>query len=263
MTNFTVMKFIITLFLALNTLASSFAQSNESCFKENESLEFKIKYLSFNTSTATLDIKKEKLNNKDVYHIIGFGKSSSFLSLFFKIRDHYETYIDTETYKPYRFIRNINEGGHTKDIIIDFDQINHKATVNDRKHKTVKTFSTNENVHDMISSFYYLRNKIDTSKLIEQEETSLTMFFDNENFNFKLRFLGRETIKTKFGKKNCLLFRPLVMADRVFKEQESLTVWISDDENKIPVKISAELAVGSLTAVLSNHSGLKHPFITN
>ena len=263
MTNFSIMKFIIALFLLVSSSFVTIAQNSESCFQEDEFLEFKINYLSFNTSTATLNIKKETLNEKSVYHIIGEGKSSRFLSLFFKIRDRYETYIDMETYLPYKFIRDINEGGYTKDIIIDFDQTNNKATVNNRKHKTIEVFDTEAAVHDMISSFYYLRNNIDVSTLKEGHETKLTMFFDNKNYPFKLKFLGREVIRTSFGKKSCLLFRPIVMADRVFKEEESLTVWISDDENKIPVKISAELAVGSLTANLSEHKGLKHPFTTN
>ena len=263
MTNFSIMKFIIALFLITSSSFISIAQNSESCFQKDEFLEFKINYLSFNTSTATLNIKNEILNGKPVYHVIGEGKSSRFLSLFFKIRDRYETYIDTKTYQPYKFVRDINEGGYTKDIIIDFDQTNNKATVNNRKHKTKEVFDTEPNIHDMISSFYYLRNNIDPSTLKEGDETKLTMFFDNENYPFKLKFLGRETIRTNFGKKSCLLFRPIVMADRVFKEKESLTVWISDDENKIPVKISAELAVGSLTANLSEYRGLKHPFTTN
>jgi len=194
---------------------------------------------------------------------MGRGKSSSFLSFFFKIDDRYETYIDTETYFPYKFVRNINEGGYKKNIVIDFDRENKKATVNDYKRETVKVFDTPENVHDMVSSFYYLRNHIDTSTLKEGDETSLDMFFDNENYPFKLKFLGRDVVKTKFGKKKCLMFRPLVLADRVFKEKESLTVWISDDQNKIPVKISADLAVGSLSFILSNYDGLKYPFTSN
>ena len=261
MTQISIMKFILVFFISISSFFITNAQNVESCFQENESLEFKVKYLSFNFSNASLNIKKETLNNKPVYHIIGSGTSSSFLSLFFKVDDHYETYIDTETFLPYKFVRNINEGGYKKNIIIDFDQDAKLATVNDYKRNTTKVFNTTTNtVHDMVSSFYFLRNHIDSSNLKVGDENSLNMFFDNENYTFKLRFLGKETIRTKYGKKNCLVFRPLVMADRVFKEEESLTVWISDDKNKIPLKISADLAVGSITASLSKYSGLKHPF---
>ena len=255
------MKFSIIITIIFFNFFSVFAQKkSEDCvFSENEFLEFKIKYLSFNTSTATLKNKREVLNGKPVYHIVGEGKSSKFLSFFFKIRDQYETYIDTATYLPYRFVRDINEGGYKKDIIIDFDQSKNKATVNNRKRKTVKSFDTKPNVHDMISSFYYLRNIIDVDNLQIGEEKKLTMFFDEQNYNFKLKYLGEEIIRTKFGKIKCMRFIPSVMADRVFKEEESLSVWISKDENLIPVKISADLAVGSLTAVLNKYEGLKYP----
>jgi len=102
-----------------------------------------------------------------------------------------------------------------------------------------------------------LRNKIDQKTLKIGENHQLNIFFDEENFAFRLKFLGREEIKTKFGKKTCLKFRPLVIADRIFKEDESLTLWVSDDKNKVPVKISAKLVVGTLTANLSKYKGLK------
>jgi hypothetical protein len=86
------------------------------------------------------------------------------------------------------------------------------------------------------------------------------MFFDKENFDFKLKFLGREIIDTKFGKVASLKFRPYVQSGRVFKEQESLTVWISDDKNKIPVRLQADLAVGSIKADLEAYKGLKNSF---
>jgi len=258
------MKFIINICVALLSFFVVSAQEpKESVFSDNEFIKFKIKYLSFNTSTATLRTKKEVLNGKSVYHVVGEGRSSKFLSFFFKIRDRYETYMDMETYKPYRFVRNINEGGYKKDIIIDFDRYKNTATVNNRKYNTVKSFKTPGDVHDMISSFYYLRNTLDVETLKIGDEEKLTMFFDEENFDFKLKYLGTETIRTKFGKINCLRFRPLVMADRVFKEEESLSVWISNDKNLIPVKISADLAVGSLTAILNEYRGLKHPLENN
>jgi len=86
------------------------------------------------------------------------------------------------------------------------------------------------------------------------------MFFDNKSYPFKLRFLGNETVKTKFGKVKTQKFRPLVQAGRVFKEKESVTIWISADDNKIPIKMRASLAVGSLRADLDAYKGLANPF---
>ncbi|MDD2822327.1 MAG: DUF3108 domain-containing protein, partial [Flavobacterium sp.] len=77
-----------------------------------------------------------------------------------------------------------------------------------------------------------------------------------------LKFIGRENITTKFGVVPAMIFRPLVQSGRVFKEQESLTVWISDDNNKVPLRIKASLAVGSIKADIEAYKGLKNPFKT-
>ncbi|GAA4273589.1 DUF3108 domain-containing protein [Aquimarina gracilis] len=236
------------------------AQDSHSAFDAGEWFKFRIHYGWFTASYATLQVKDETLNGKPVHRIIGEGKSSGVLSLFFKVEDLYETYIDKNEVKPYRFIRKINEGGHTKDIEINFDYAQNEALVFNKKYNTKKKFSIKSGVQDMMSSFYYLRNNIKTNSLKKGDEQFVTMFFDNENYRFKLKFLGREVIKTKMGKIACLKFRPYVQADRIFKEEESMTVWVSDDDNRMPVRIKADILVGSIKADLDAFKGLKHPF---
>ena len=110
-----------------------------------------------------------------------------------------------------------------------------------------------------MSSFYYLRN-IETKNLKKGDEVALDMFLDAQVYPFKLRFLGRQVLKTKFGKVNSLVFRPLVQSGRIFKEEESVTIWITDDANKIPIKMQASLSVGSLRAELEDYKGLANSF---
>ncbi len=233
---------------------------SQNAFGEGEWFKFRIHYGLFNASYATLEVNETKFQNKPVYHVKGRGRSTGLLGLFFKVDDDYQTYIDKRTGKPYRFIRDINEGGYTKDLVIDFDHNDKKAHVLNRENNQKKSYSVPHNVHDMLSSFYYIRNQIKNDELEPGDEMRLNMFIDDENLDFKLVFLGRDTIKTKFGKVATLKFRPYVLAGRVFKEKESLTFWISDDKNKIPVKIEANLAVGSLDADLEAYKGLKHQF---
>ena len=120
--------------------------------------------------------------------------------------------------------------------------------------------SVDEQVQDMVSAYYFLRSNYNKDLIKVGDVVSLNMFFDEENYKFKLKFLGKETINTTFGKIKTLKFRPYVMAGRVFKEEESLTLWVSDDDNKIPLRIKADLAVGSLRADLEAFKGLKHSF---
>jgi hypothetical protein len=254
------MKNRITIIILVLLMAplSIFSQQ---AFQDGEWLKFRVYYGIFNASYATLEVSDTNLNNKDVFHVIGRGKSTGLLHLFFKVDDNYETYIDKDNGLPYRFIRQIDEGGHTKDLQIDFDQELNKAYVFNRKHNENKTFTTQENVHDMLSSFYYIRNSLNGNKLVAGQEFNMNMFFDDENHNFKLKFLGREVLNTKFGKIATLKFRPYVMTGRIFKEEEALTLWITDDKNKMPIRIKADLAVGSLNADLEEFKGLKHPFV--
>jgi hypothetical protein len=251
------------LFVAVTILFCFFNSSqvfSQQAFGDGEWFKFRIHYGLFNASYATLEVNKIRFENKPVYHIKGRGKSTGLLSLFFKVDDDYQTYIDKRTGRPYKFIRKINEGGYTKDLEIDFDHDANKAHVLNRKNNNRQSFSVPNNVHDMLSAFYYIRNQIDGDNLVPGDEMRVNMFIDDESMDFKLVFLGREVIKTKFGKVATLKFRPYVMAGRVFKEKESLTFWISDDKNKIPVKIEADLAVGSLDADLEAYKGLKHQF---
>lgn len=250
-------KTIIAIVISLVTFSAT-AQSHQA-FDAGEWFRFRIHYGMFNASYATLEVNETTLRNEPVYHVVGKGKSTGLLHLFFKVNDNYESYIHKENGVPLRFIRQIDEGGHTKDIQIDFDHDTNTALVFNKKHNKKESFKVSENVHDMLSAFYYLRNNLDVEGISPGEMMTLNMFFDNENHDFKLKFLGREVVKTKLGNIATLKFKPYVLAGRVFKEKESLTIWVSDDKNRMPVKIQADLAVGSLDADIDAFKGLKHP----
>ncbi|PKQ45832.1 DUF3108 domain-containing protein [Confluentibacter flavum] len=237
----------------------SFAQ--ESAFDTGEWFKFKMSYSNWlKAGNATLTVKDDKINGKDVYHVVGKGWTTGMIKWFFKVEDRYESYFDKKTNIPYKFIRNIDEGGYTKDIEIDFDHANNKAYNHDKKNKVKAVFDTKPNIQDMVSTFYYLRNRLDVKNIKPGDEVMVDMFFDEEIYGFKLKYLGEETIETDFGKIKTLKFRPSVMAGRVFKEEESLTLWVSNDKNKIPLRIKADLRIGSLRADLEAFKGLKHPF---
>jgi hypothetical protein len=251
------MKNRITVFAILFLLPLlTFSQG---AFEDGEWFKFRVHYGMLNAGYASMEVHETKFSNKNIYHIIGKGWSTGAVNAFFKVRDNYETFIDKNTGLPYRFIRQIDEGGHTRDIQIDFNHNLNKAYVLDKKHNQNSTYSTPENVQDMLSAFYYLRNDLNDKPLVSGKEYRLQMFYGDESHEFKLKFLGKEVIKTKFGKIATLKFRPYVLAGRVFEEKESLTFWVTDDKNKMPVKISAKLAVGSLNASLEEFKGLKHP----
>lgn len=254
------MKRVFTL-LFLMVFASAWAQGPKPAFEPGEWLKFRMHYLFLNASYATLHVKSAKIEDKDVYHVIGHGETTGFASVFFKVDDNYESYFDKLDGKPYKFVRKIDEGGYTKDIEINFDHDKDKAVLNDKKNKKKLNFEIQEGIHDLISAFYYLRNNYDAKDLVKGESIGMKLLYDDDGvFNFKLKYLGTEILKTKYGKVECHKFRPLVQSGRVFKEEESLALWVSNDDNKIPIRIKADLAVGSIKADLDGYNGLKHQF---
>lgn len=251
------MRKAILCLLLLTTFG--FDNPKESAFGAGERFKFRIHYGFVNAGYATLEVKEAVLHNEKVFHLIGKGQTTGISRFFFKVDDLYESYIDEKTCVPYQFLRKINEGGYTKNQEGFFTPQQNKITVKDYKHKTEKTFAIPKNTQDILSAFYYLRNFATIDNIKPGEYIAIDMFFDEETTKFKLKFIGRENIKTKFGTVASMIFKPYVFSGRVFKEQESVTVWISDDDNKIPLRIQANLVVGSIKADLESYKGLRFP----
>src|SRR5690606_19184606 len=111
-------KLVIALFFVILSLPAQ----EKHAFQEGEWFKFKMSYSGFRKAgNATLEVKESRLNGKDVFHVVGKGWTTGPIRWFFKVRDRYESYFDKSTGMPYKFIRDINEGGHTKDIEIEFD----------------------------------------------------------------------------------------------------------------------------------------------
>jgi Protein of unknown function (DUF3108) len=253
-------KKIFLLFLFVITL--SFDTQRGDAFDAGEWFKFKIHYGPVNAGYATLELKDAVINGKKVFHAIGKGTTTGVTKWIFKVEDNYESYFDKQTGKPYQYVRKIDEGGYTRSEEGFINQDANKILVKDYKNNIEKNFSIPENVQDIVSTFYYLRNYPNVDKLKVGEFVAIDMFFDNEITKFKLKFIGREDLKTKFGVIPCMVFRPLVQSGRVFKEEESLTVWVSDDDNKLPISIKASLLIGSLKADLESFKGLNNSFVT-
>ena len=257
------MKNFLLIVLFLSTVSFN-SQANlarrEEAFEVGEWFKFRIHYGLINAGYAELEVKEAVRNNKKVFHAKGRGYTVGMTKFFFEVEDDYQSYFDKESGNPYQFVRKIDEGGYTKNQEGFFNHKSKTILVKDYKKKTEKTFEVPDNTQDILSTFYYLRNHPNVDKLKVGESINVDMFFDDETTKFKLKFIGREDLKTKFGVISTMIFRPYVQAGRVFKEQESLTVWISDDDNKLPVRIKASLAVGSIKADLEQFKGLKHTF---
>lgn len=225
-------------------------------FKENESITFKVMYAvvgaHIGAGEVTFSTTLENFNNKPVYHIVGDGKTYPFYDNVFKVRDRYESFVDTATLQPYKFIRNVYEGGYKKFENVTFNKTTNTAITNNG------VFKTEECVQDVLSAIYYARN-IDFNKYKPGDKIPFSVFLDNENFNMHVRYLGKETIKTRYGKFKAVKFKPLLIKGTLFEGGEKMNVWVSDDANHVPIRIESPITVGTVKVDMIGYRNLRFP----
>ncbi|MGI9532726.1 DUF3108 domain-containing protein [Lutimonas sp.] len=243
----------------LFVFVSSFSQNDTKSFQRGEFLKYKIQYGLLNAGFATVQLNEKTHENDSLIHAVGKGWTTGMVGFLFKVEDRYESYFGESDLKPKHFIRNIDEGGYTQDKEVFFDYDKKEANEVNHKKSTKSSYFIEHDVQDILSSFYYMRS-IDFTQLHANDSIDVNMFFDGKMNPIKLIVLEREIIKTQFGKIKAIKIRPLVLKGRVFKDEENVTLWVSDDFNKIPLKIKAALLVGSAKAELIEYSGLVHPF---
>lgn len=254
-------KIILTLFLtALGASSYLSAENNvyrrhpNTAFTVNEALEYRVHYGLINAGIARLEILPDvkEFNGRKVYHAVGTGRTTGMFDWFFKVRDRYESYIDTQALVPLQFIRRVNEGGYIINQDVTFDHRENKAT------SQKATIEVPDNIQDLVSAYYFARNlNFDTAKT--GTIYPLITYLDDEVINLNLKFIGKEKVSVTAGTFNCLKFRPVILQGRVFKEEDDLTIWISDDKNKVVVRAEAEILVGSVKMDLKSYSGLANP----
>ena len=235
-------------------------QKVNDAFQDGEWFRFRMRYGFLNASYATATVRETTFKDQAVYHVAATGKTTGFARWFFKVDDYFDSYFEKDIVRPIRFVRNISEGNYKRHVEIDFDHNTQSGIMHDLLRKTKTEISFAPNLQDLVSAFYFLRNHFDLEGIRVGETASLHMIYDKKPFAFQFRFLGYENVKTKFGVVPCVKFRPYVEEGRIFKKESGLSLWVSNDNNRIPIKVVAELSVGSLDVDLVDFKGLKHPF---
>lgn len=218
----------------------------------NYTIFYSVAGMYVNAGLVSFSNKLEELNGKTVYHVIGEGHSNSSYDWIYKVRDKYESYIDTTTLLPLKFVRNVREGSNRKNESVLFNHEMQTATTNDKKVKIPYC------IHDVLSAVYYARN-INFEKYKPNEKIPFKLFLDGEIHNVYIRYLGKEELRTKYGKFKTIKFKPLVIKGTIFKGGENMTVWVSDDANHVAVRIESPILIGSVKVDLSGYRKLRYP----
>jgi hypothetical protein len=246
--------------IALQEIASSNADLLPSCnnnaFKPGEQLTYRLHYGVLNAGVAVLEVKPDviKIKDREVLHVVGTASTTGGTDFVFKVRDRYESYMDKDALLPWHFVRRVEEGGYK--FSQDYSFNHYTGKVVDVTHD--QKYDVPSGVQDMVSAFYTARN-LNLSAAKPGDVFSMMCFMDRELWPMKIKLIGREVVDSDIGKIRCLKFRPIVQKGRVFKQEEDLTVWISDDANHVPVRAQADILIGSVRMDLTGVKNLASP----
>jgi hypothetical protein len=260
---------IIVLLFCLHA-AACFSQKdcpvNNNTFKSGEQFNYKIYYnwgaIWMAAGEASFSAHLNDLNSKKVYHFTGLGATYPKYDWFYKVKDKYESWADTSTLKPLRFSRDVHEGGnYTYDDYV-FDHRKKKVYTAQKKGKhgtVIDSLPITSCTNDVMTAIFYARC-LDFSLYKPNDTISITFVLDGKVYPSYIRYLGKETIKSELlGNVRCIKFRPNLIEGTLFKGGEGMTVWVTDDENKMPVYVVTQIVVGTVKVYLTNYTGLRNP----
>jgi hypothetical protein len=223
-------------------------------FTYGEKLDYRVHYGPLTGGHAHFEVadKPVEINNRKSFHIKVDGKSSGMVDVMFKVRDQFESFVDEEAIIPWKQIKKVREGGYKDSDFILFDQVNGFAT--SRRGKV----DIAQQTQDVVSAIYFARTTDMTNAKVG-DIFPVNFYMDAENYLLRFKFVGKEVIKTEAGTFNSLVIKPQLIKGRVFKDDEALTLWVSDDDNKIPLMVESDIFVGSIKAELIKCENVKNP----
>ena len=232
------------------------SQSNTS-FNTGEKITYTIFYnvigLYVNAGDAQFTVTPTKWEGDAAYAFTATGNSNRKYDWIFKVRDKYESIVDSKTLLPYFFSRSINEGSFHQNQTLAFNQKSNEVTT-----QKGTSFKAADCTFDVISAVYAVRN-LDFSNLQVNEKVYLNFFLDNELFPSYFKYLGKEIIQTRFGKFKAIKIAPLLVKGSMFEGGELMTIWVTDDDNHVPIRIETPIIVGSIKVDMKSYQGLRHP----
>ncbi|GAB2969446.1 DUF3108 domain-containing protein [Hymenobacter coalescens] len=232
-------------------------------FGRGEVMQYKVHYGLITAAEATIELSDDihRVNDRPCYRATVTGRTNGSFDLFLKVRDTWRSYIDTTSILPQRFFRNIEENNYRKRETVDFDHYKNMVAVESHKRDKNKvkhgSFKVPHNVQDLVSGFYFLRT-LDYSNRKPGEQIKVQGFFDEEVFDMTVKYMGRQNVETKAGIIRAIRLVPKMPKNKLFRGEDAISVYLSDDRNKIPVLFEAEMFVGSVKIDMYKCSGLKN-----
>jgi hypothetical protein len=261
-------KIAANIFFIFSLYSYSYGQcfNSNTTFQSGEKVTYNVFYnlgfIWFNAAEASFAVKTRVYNHKEVFHFDSYGRTLPNYDWIYKVRDHFQSYADSVSLAPYYFSRSTSEGSYkvnAKNIFNYKQQVIYSTIENSKTPKYNDTVPLQLCTFDVLTAIYACRN-VDISKLAKNDTIPLKMLVDNKIYNLYLRYLGLENAQLNDGSMfRCKKFTILMIEGMIFSGGENISIWISDDKAKIPIRVEAQILVGSIVAELNEVSGNKWP----
>ena len=233
-------------------------------FTAGEQLDYRVTFGFFTVGRAVTRIDKRvySINSTACFKIDAYGETSDWISWVARVHDTWGAYLDTASLSPQVAYRKIREGNYKKDELTSFDHDKRKVEVKVMNQETgvyenPKEYDIPRNAKDLVSGFMLLR-QIDFTRVRLGDTLTVSGFFEDTSYNLRLIYTGKDVVQTKIGKIPCLKLVPIVPDNKLFDGENSITCWLSDDANKVPVKIQAKMFIGHTGVELEGFRGLRN-----
>lgn len=223
---------------------------SQQAFRVGERLVFDVGWSFINAGEAVMSIPRiDTVAGRPAYQVLFTVNSTPTFSWIFKVEDRYETILDRDGLFPWRFSQHIREGKYSRDFEAEFDQRKHVARA-EKKEYPIPPY-----VHDIVSAFYFART-LDYSTFRPGQKHLLHNFYKDTTYQLAIKFLGYQRVNVDAGKFDCVVIEPLIKEGGLFKSEGRIIIWLTNDERKIPVKVSTEVAIGSIETELREYYGI-------
>jgi hypothetical protein len=214
-------------------------------FGEGEKLVFSVQYGIVSAGSASLEVRNVAfLDSASCYRIVSNARTNDVFSVFFKVRDRFESYLDTTHLYSRRYEKHVREGKYKRDNVVDFDQRRHVAIHQDQEIPIAPR------TQDVLSALYYVR----TLPLEVGQSISVANHTDGKNYPLVIKVLREETVTVDAGTFDCIVVEPILRGPAVFTQKGRLTVWFTNDRYKLPVLMKSAVVIGSVAAVLKEYT---------
>jgi hypothetical protein len=258
----------LTLFFFLSSFIlvsdDKYRTINHQGFARGEKLTYLVHYGFINAGEATVELNKDLqiLNERPCYKVDIKGKTIGLITTTFDVDDSWTSYIDTAAMIPHQFARKIKENNYRKEEITTFDHIRKKAVVKSitgTEAEIKKDFAIPTNVQDMVSGYYFIRT-LNFDQYKPKDTIKVDGFFEDKVYQMKIVYKGKEKLQTKFGRIQTAVLSPIMPENALFDGRDAIRFYVSDDANRVPIKIEARMFVGAIELDLIDHRGLQGKF---